>query len=402
MLPTVVEMSQSTTVAELNHGFAAAIAALAAGGGRSRLRPHRAGRPAGERPAVRSPRAAPGWSRCSACARPRTRCTTSMPPPRRTSSSNPSPPSRSWPAWAWPASDRRTVRWRSRRGRSVTSTERSSTWSPRSSPTSRWTTAPATPSTPRCSPRRSTCERQPGDADRASALWRIAIDEGRRCGMTDRVRGWESAGERASAERRRLSTRGPRLAGHRRRSPCARPRQRGRALPDRADRPRRRRDPVDRAGERPRAGATAAAGDDVVLDADAKAAYRRRIEDLHSEVEDAEACADLERASRARVELDRFVEELARCTGLAGRARSFPTTPNGHGSRSARRSRAVRAITEIDHALGREIGARVVTGTTCRLPGPRLPVSPALARGTLDPRTDLRSWRPGTGQLPRS
>ena len=31
---------------------------------------------------------------------------------------------------------------------------------------------------------------QAGDADRASVLWRIVIDEGRRCGMTDRVRGW--------------------------------------------------------------------------------------------------------------------------------------------------------------------------------------------------------------------
>ena len=33
VLPTVIEMSQSTTVAELNHGFAAAIAALAAAAG---------------------------------------------------------------------------------------------------------------------------------------------------------------------------------------------------------------------------------------------------------------------------------------------------------------------------------------------------------------------------------
>ena len=68
----------------------------------------------------------------------------------------------------------------------------------------------------------------------------------------------------------------------------------------------------------------------------------------------------------ARVELERFVEELARCTGLAGRSRSFP-----HNTERARVSvhkaikRAIRAITEIDQALGREIDARIVTGTTC-------------------------------------
>ena len=242
---------------------------------------------------------------------------------------------------------------------------------------------------------------QSGDADRASALWRIAIDEGRRCGMTDRVRGWESAGERASGSdlvcrregRAWLVTAGDRRA----------------LVPDSVG-VRYLTELIARVGVAIPSIELASdhvlvdrgSRDDVVLDADAKVAYRRRIEDLHSEVEDAEACADLERGSRARVELDRFVEELARCTGLAGRARFFP--------RDAERARvsvrkaiacAVRVITEIDHALGREIGARVVTGTTCVFLA-RAPGSPALARGTLDPRTDLRSRRPWTGQLPRS
>jgi hypothetical protein len=103
-----------------------------------------------------------------------------------------------------------------------------------------------------------------------------------------------------------------------------------------------------------------------VLDADAKAAYRRRIEELRSELADAEECADLERAARAREELDRFLEELARCTGFAGRARSFT-----HNAERARVSvhkaikRAVSAIAEIDPAIGRAVGDRVVTGSTC-------------------------------------
>src|SRR5207342_924602 len=56
-----------------------------------------------------------------------------------------------------------------------------------------------------------------------------------------------------------------------------------------------------------------------LLDAEATAAYRQRV----SELDDADACADPERAARARAELDRLVEELTRCSGLAGRSRSF-------------------------------------------------------------------------------
>ena len=228
--------------------------------------------------------------------------------------------------------------------------------------------------------------RQPGDADRASALWRIAIDEGRRCGMVDRVRGWEAAGERTAGRdvgcrregRAWLVTVGDRRAlvadsvGVRYLTELIA--RVGVAIPA-----------IELASDH--ALVHRGAGDDVVLDADAKVAYRRRIEDLRSEVEDAESCADLERASDARVELERFVEELARCTGLAGRSRSFP-----HNTERARVSvhkaikRAVRAITEIDQALGREIGARIVTGTTCvflaRAPGP--PATVRCPDGTAD------------------
>ena len=61
----------------------------------------------------------------------------------------------------------------------------------------------------------------------------------------------------------------------------------------------------------------------LLLDSRAKAAYRRQIAELRAEVVDAEDCADLERAGRARLELDQFVEALAQATGLAGRTRAF-------------------------------------------------------------------------------
>lgn len=103
-----------------------------------------------------------------------------------------------------------------------------------------------------------------------------------------------------------------------------------------------------------------------VLDARAKALYRRRIEELREDVDDAEACSDLERAATARAELDRFVVELARSTGFAGRARSFTdSAERARVSVQKAIKRALIMITEADPMLGREIGSRVVTGMHC-------------------------------------
>jgi hypothetical protein len=114
------------------------------------------------------------------------------------------------------------------------------------------------------------------------------------------------------------------------------------------------------------AGPCPSISDQLVLDPRAKAEYRRRIEELQEEVDDADACADLERAARARAELDRYVEELTRSTGLAGRSRSF--ADDAERARIAVRKaikRALATITEADPELGREIGSRVVTGARC-------------------------------------
>jgi hypothetical protein len=103
-----------------------------------------------------------------------------------------------------------------------------------------------------------------------------------------------------------------------------------------------------------------------VLDARAKAVYRQRIEELRADVEDAEACSDLERAATARAELDRFVVELARSTGFAGRPRSFAdSAERARISVQKAIKRALVMITEADPMLGREIGSRVVTGMHC-------------------------------------
>ena len=103
-----------------------------------------------------------------------------------------------------------------------------------------------------------------------------------------------------------------------------------------------------------------------MLDARAAASYRQRIAELRSEVDEAEAWADLERAARARLELDAVLDELRRASGLGGRSRSF-----GDDAERARVSvhkalkRALRMITEVDPVLGAELASRTVTGMRC-------------------------------------
>ena len=112
--------------------------------------------------------------------------------------------------------------------------------------------------------------------------------------------------------------------------------------------------------------ASTSSGRDPLLDARAKAAYRRRVEELQEELDDAERCADLERVARTRLELDRYLEELARATGLGGRSRSFAdAAERARISVHKAIKRALAAITEAHPDLGRELASRIVTGTRC-------------------------------------
>ena len=103
-----------------------------------------------------------------------------------------------------------------------------------------------------------------------------------------------------------------------------------------------------------------------MLDARAKAPTAAGSRSSRAEVDDADACADLERAARARHELDRLVEELARATGLAGTIRSFADDAE-RARVSVRKAikRALAMIAAADPALGRPARGRLVTGTRC-------------------------------------
>ncbi len=103
-----------------------------------------------------------------------------------------------------------------------------------------------------------------------------------------------------------------------------------------------------------------------LLDAEAKAAYRRRLAEIDEDIEQAEELGDDHRAAQAQAERDFLVRELVRAVGLGGRDRRAGST-----SERARASvtRAVRnAMTRVeDHhpELGEHLARTIRTGTCC-------------------------------------
>lgn len=113
-----------------------------------------------------------------------------------------------------------------------------------------------------------------------------------------------------------------------------------------------------------------------ILDEQAKAAYRRRLNELEDDAEEARSLGDSERASRAEEERDRLTGELARAVGLGGRDRRA-----GSAAERARVSvtRAIRAalakVQEHNPALGHHLDRTIRTGTFCSYaPDPRVPI----------------------------
>jgi hypothetical protein len=103
-----------------------------------------------------------------------------------------------------------------------------------------------------------------------------------------------------------------------------------------------------------------------LLDAEARAQYRRRLSDLREELEDAEIRHDLGRAERIRAEIDTIARQLAAAVGLNGRSRQA-----GAASERARLSvakgvkSAIRRIQTQHPALGRHLATHVKTGYRC-------------------------------------
>ena len=104
----------------------------------------------------------------------------------------------------------------------------------------------------------------------------------------------------------------------------------------------------------------------VLLDAQARAAYKQRLVALQEELEEAHAHHDLGRVEHAQHEWDFLMAELARGVGLGGRARHAPS--------AAERARinvvkgikaAVAKIAEHSPRLAHVLTVSITTGVFC-------------------------------------
>jgi len=114
-----------------------------------------------------------------------------------------------------------------------------------------------------------------------------------------------------------------------------------------------------------------------ILDAEAKAQYRQRLDDLRADLEEAERFNDPERATRNREEIEFLTEELARATGLGGRDRKAASAAERARTNVTMAIRAaLKRIAEQNPSLGRHFAATVRTGKFCSYtPDPRITIS---------------------------
>jgi TolB-like protein len=104
----------------------------------------------------------------------------------------------------------------------------------------------------------------------------------------------------------------------------------------------------------------------VVMDARARAACQRRIQDLQADLAEAERHNDLARAERLAGELDAVIEQLSAAVGLGGRGRKLGDPAEKARTAVTWRIRsAIRKIGQIHPELGRHLEASVRTGGFC-------------------------------------
>ena len=114
-----------------------------------------------------------------------------------------------------------------------------------------------------------------------------------------------------------------------------------------------------------------------MLDEQAKSAYRRRLSELRTELEEAKEFGNTERAEKAEAEIDALTSELSRAVGLGGRDRQA-----GSASERARQtvSKTIKSVLEriaqSDAALGEILSRCIRTGTFCSYqPDPLSPIA---------------------------
>ena len=122
-----------------------------------------------------------------------------------------------------------------------------------------------------------------------------------------------------------------------------------------------------------------------VLDAQAKAEYKRRINELRHELEEAERVNDAQRKTEIQNELQAICDNLASAVGLRGRDRK--TSSDAERARSAVTKCIKKAIQKIGEAipsLGYHFADSIKTGYFCSYhPDPEHPVAWKFSLGVL-------------------
>ena len=108
------------------------------------------------------------------------------------------------------------------------------------------------------------------------------------------------------------------------------------------------------------------ASPELLLDETALRQYRKRIEHLEGEIEEARSFNDFERESQSQVELDFLIEELRTSTGLGGRSRTATNSAERARVRVTKSLRtAIARITDVSPTIGNHLRNSVQTGTYC-------------------------------------
>ncbi len=114
-----------------------------------------------------------------------------------------------------------------------------------------------------------------------------------------------------------------------------------------------------------------------ILDATAKTAYKRRLEDLREDLEEAQGFNDPERAARAQEEIDALVGQLAAGVGIGGRDRKAASQAERARVNITKSVKdALKKIDENHGPLGEHLRTTIRTGVYCAyLPDPRMQIS---------------------------
>jgi hypothetical protein len=104
----------------------------------------------------------------------------------------------------------------------------------------------------------------------------------------------------------------------------------------------------------------------VLLDAQAKAAYRQRLQELRSDLANAQAAGDTQGAQRVEEEIDFLTGELTRAVGLGGRDRRAGSTIERSRINVTKAIKAaLRSVAAANPSLGHHLAACIRTGAYC-------------------------------------